>query len=137
MKKKFILGNCYLNNLKQFWHIWPQCPWPLTQWPKSIGFLCCPGRMCGQSLWKVGLKQWTYRFLFHWSISINHCKAYHKNISSFLGKLRKIHANENKWVLQYHTKTISPSEKNVQGSDNVICMCFFVQPLLYPSSTTW
>jgi len=21
MKKKFIFGNCYLNNLKQFWHI--------------------------------------------------------------------------------------------------------------------
>ena len=26
MKKKFILGNCYLNNLKQFWHIWPRWP---------------------------------------------------------------------------------------------------------------
>jgi len=22
--------------------------------PKSIGFLCCPGQMCGQSLRKVG-----------------------------------------------------------------------------------
>ena len=28
---------------KQFWNIWPW--WPLT--PKSIGFLCCPGRTCG------------------------------------------------------------------------------------------
>ena len=35
MKKKFIFGNSYLNNLKQFWHN-------------------CPRRMCGQSLRKVG-----------------------------------------------------------------------------------
>jgi len=44
--------DCYLNNLKQFWHIWPWWQWPLT--PKCIGFFCCPGRMCGQSLRKVG-----------------------------------------------------------------------------------
>ena len=54
MKKKLILGNCYFNNLKQFWPIWPWWPWPLTQWPNSIGFLCCPGRMCGPILRKVG-----------------------------------------------------------------------------------
>ena len=37
---------------KQFWHIWLWWPWPLTQWPpKSKGF---PGRLCGQSLRKVG-----------------------------------------------------------------------------------
>ena len=52
MKKKFILGNCYLNNLKHFWLIWPRWPWPLT--PKSIGFLCCPGWMCGPCLRKLG-----------------------------------------------------------------------------------
>jgi len=32
MKKKFTLGNCYLNNQKWVWNIWPQWPWPLTQW---------------------------------------------------------------------------------------------------------
>ena len=53
MKKKFILWNCYLNNLKQFCHIWPRWPWPLTQWPQ-IGILCCPGRMCRPRLSKVG-----------------------------------------------------------------------------------
>ena len=35
--KKFISGNCYLNNLKCFWNIWPWWPWPLT--PKSIRLL--------------------------------------------------------------------------------------------------
>jgi len=30
MKKKFILGNCYLNNRKWFWNIWPWWPWPWT-----------------------------------------------------------------------------------------------------------
>ena len=34
MKKKFILGNCYLNDRIWFWHIWPQWPWSLTQWPR-------------------------------------------------------------------------------------------------------
>ena len=37
MKKKFISGNCYLNNLKCFWNIWPWWPWPLT--PKSMRLL--------------------------------------------------------------------------------------------------
>jgi len=50
--KKFISGNCSLNDLKWFWNIWPWWPWPLT--PKSIGFLCYPGWMCGLSLRKVG-----------------------------------------------------------------------------------
>ena len=36
MKKIFILGNCYLNNRKCFWHIWPRWPWPLTQCPPKL-----------------------------------------------------------------------------------------------------
>ena len=32
-RKKFIIGNCYLNNLKQFWHVWP--PVTLTLDPKN------------------------------------------------------------------------------------------------------
>ena len=47
MKKKFILGNCYLNNLKVLTVVTLTFD-PVT--PKSIGFLCCPGQMCGQSL---------------------------------------------------------------------------------------
>jgi len=47
MKKKFIFGKCYLDNLKHFWHI-------LHFNPKLIWFLCSPGRMCGPSLRKVG-----------------------------------------------------------------------------------
>ena len=34
---------------KWFWHIWRWWPWPLT--PKSLPFVCCPGRMCGISYW--------------------------------------------------------------------------------------
>ena len=52
MTKKFILGNGYLNNLKQFWQIWPWWQWPLAT--RSIGFLCCRGWMCGPSLRKLG-----------------------------------------------------------------------------------
>ena len=37
--------------LKRFWHISPWWPWPLT--PKSIGFLCYPGQMCGPSFRSV------------------------------------------------------------------------------------
>ena len=35
MKKKFILENCYFNNLTQFLHIWPWWPWPLIQWTQD------------------------------------------------------------------------------------------------------
>ena len=49
MKKKLFSGNCYLNNLKWFWNIWPW--WPLT--PKSIGFLYYPDRMYGPRIRKV------------------------------------------------------------------------------------
>ena len=46
------LRRSWVIDRKRFWQIWPWWPWPLT--PKSIGFLCCPGRMCGPSLRKVG-----------------------------------------------------------------------------------
>ena len=60
MKQKFILGNCYLNNLKQFWHIWPTVTLtfdPVTL--KSIGFLCYQGRMCGSNSLEIILAHLT------------------------------------------------------------------------------
>ena len=52
MKKKFISGNCFL--IKRSEMVLEHLILvtltfdPVT--PKSIGFLCCPGRMCGQSI---------------------------------------------------------------------------------------
>jgi len=52
MKKKFISGNCYL--IKRSEMVLEHLILvtltfdPVT--PKSIGFLCCPGRMYGQSI---------------------------------------------------------------------------------------
>ena len=53
-KKVTLFNVLWVIGWKQFWHIWPRWPWPLTQWPTSIGLLCCPGRMCGPNLMKVG-----------------------------------------------------------------------------------
>ena len=70
MKKKLILGNCYLNNRKCFRHIWHRWLWPSESrsrryrvndwklfwhiWPQWPQFLCYTGWMCGPSLRKVG-----------------------------------------------------------------------------------
>ena len=51
MKKKIILGNCYLNGFGTFDPVTLTFD-PVT--PKYIGFLCCPGQMCEPSLRKVG-----------------------------------------------------------------------------------
>ena len=44
--KIFLWGNCYLNNLKVLTHSTPGTP-------KSIGFLCCPGRMCEEGIFEL------------------------------------------------------------------------------------
>ena len=45
MKKKSIFPNCYLNGFGTFDPVTSTFD-PVT--PKSIWFLCCPGRVCGQ-----------------------------------------------------------------------------------------